>query len=114
MGGTELPVLPGGNYDVDGGQTHLSGMRWHGKGMDPEVRKYFLDPFRMMATISLMTEEHRQSMRELEAQYEGRPKEYIAAASEYLVHAIGIERIEVRYHLMQEGEYPWPIAALLK
>lgn len=107
MAGNELQVLPGGNYEIDGGEAYLPGMQWDGEGLDTEVKNYFLDPFRLMAAISLMTEEHRPRIKELEKEHEGNAKAYVAAVSEYLVTVIGRERIEVRYALMQSGEYPW-------
>ena len=105
MAGNELQVLSGGNHEIDSGEAHLPGMQWDGEGLDTEVKH--LDPFRLMAAISLMTEEHRLRIKELEQDHQGNAKGYVAAVSEYLVTAIGRERIEVRYELMQSGEYPW-------
>lgn len=105
MAGNELQVLSGGNHEIDGGEAYLPDLQWDGEGLDTEVKN--LDPFRLMAAISLMTEEHRLRIKELEQEHQGNAKAYVAAVSEYLVTAIGRERIEVRYALMQSGEYPW-------
>ena len=101
-----LQVLPvRDNDDIDSGEAYVPGMWGDGEGLDTEVKP--LDPFRLMAAISLMTEEHRLRIKELEKDHPGNAKAYVAAVSEYLVTAIGRERIEVRYELMQSGEYPW-------
>ena len=106
MAGNELQVLPGGNHEINGGEAYVPGMQWDGEGLDTPLNNR-LDPFRLMAAISLMTEEHRLRIKELEQEHPGNAKAYVAAVSEYLAAAIGRERIEVRYELMQSGEYPW-------
>jgi len=107
MAGSELQVLSIRVDDIDGGEIPMSGMQRDGEGLDTPLKNYLLDPFRLMAAISLMTEEHRLRIKELEQEHQGNAKAYVAAVSEYLVAAIGRERIEVRYELMQSGEYPW-------
>lgn len=107
MAGSELQVLSIRLDDIHGREIPLPDLQWDGEDVDTPLKNYFLDPFRLMAAISLMTEEHRLRINELEKEHEGNAKEYVAAVSEYLVTAIGRERIEVRYTLMQSGEYPW-------
>ena len=110
MAGNKLQVLSIGDNELDGGEVPVSGVRGDGKGMDPEVGNYHLDPNRVMAAVSLMTHEHELHIRRLQRKYMNRPAdEFIKAVSEYLVKVLGAERIEARYHLMEAGEYPWPM-----
>jgi hypothetical protein len=109
MAGNELQVLSIGDHELDGGEVPVSGVRGDGKGMDPEVKNYFLDPFRMVAACSLATPEQAQHLEELKKTYADRPaQEFVEAASEYLVGEIGKWRIEMRHFLMRMGEYKWP------
>jgi hypothetical protein len=111
MAGNELQVLSGGNHEIDGGEAHVSGVRWDGEGLDTAMSEgYYLDPCRVMAALSLMTGEHELHIRQLQREYRDRPEaEFVQAVSEYLIESLGAERIEARYELMQAGEYPWPL-----
>jgi hypothetical protein len=111
MAERQLQVLSIRIDDIEGGEAPLSGLRRGRQGLGPAMSgKYYLDPWRVMAALSLITGEHELRIRQLQRDYDDRPEaEFVQAVSEYLLETLGVERIEVRYQLIKAGEYPWPL-----